>query len=127
MSSSGLILLGAFLAGSLAIILWPLLTESRDKQLDSDVKKMEGLRAQHETILLALRDLDFDKQTGKLNPADYTEQRERLVQSGIEILKQIDALQSELIEAAVAERRAARSKDKDRGRTARRSKTTSTS
>src|SRR5258706_6526958 len=106
MSSGGLVLAGVFLAGALALILWPLLAQPKIKDnLDAGAQSISQLQAQRETILLALRDLDFDKQTGKLNPADYNAQRERLVQSGVEILKQIDALQSTMIEEAVSTKR----------------------
>lgn len=114
MSTGGLILLGAFLAGSVAIILWPLIIQSQTKGKDSDNAAIESLQAQHETILAALRDLDFDKQTGKINPADYDVQRERLMQTGVEILKQIDSRESELIEAAVKEKRTVPKKERDR-------------
>ena len=120
MSSGGLILLVAFLAGVLAVILWPLLSQTQLKAKDPSVQKLERLQMQRETILLTVRDLDFDRQTGKINPADYHDQRERLMQNGVEILRQIDTLQSEIIESAVKEKRTTRTKD--RGRSPRRSK-----
>ena len=124
MSSGGLILLGAFLAGSLIIILWPLLSQSQAKAKDPDLEKLERLQAQHESILLTVRDLEFDKQTGKINPGDYAEQRERLMQSGVEILKQIDSLESQLIETVIKERRTSR--PKERGRSSGKRKASST-
>ena len=123
MSTGGLILLGAFLVGSLAIILWPLIAQSQIKGKDPDMATIERLQEQHETILAALRDLDFDQQTGKINQPDYARQRERLMQTGVEILKRIDARESEMIESAVKAKRIA--PEKARSRTARKSKTTS--
>ncbi len=115
MSIGGIILLVAFLIGIAAIVLWPLLQErgevtgggeQREPGALSDIAR---LQAQHEAILLAVRDLDFDYQTGKLTADDYREQREALMQRGVETLKLIDNYQSTVIEEAVkAERDAPR-------------------
>src|SRR5262249_47019378 len=114
MSTAGLILLGAFLAASLAVILWPLITQANTKQKNPDTDAIDRLQAQHESILSALRDLDFDQQTGKLNDADYQVQREKLMQAGVEILKEIDVRNSEIIESAVKAKRTAPKKERTR-------------
>ena len=65
-------------------------------------------------MLTQLRDLDFDRATGKFNDVDYAAQRAQLVAEGTGILKQLDALglaaepPADSIEAAVAELRARR-------------------
>jgi hypothetical protein len=77
----------------------------------------EKLQAERDTVLFALRDLDFDFQTGKLGEADYRATRERYAARGVEILKELDALGDEgkspaavadEIEAAVQARRKAK-------------------
>ena len=106
MSAAGFILLLAFLVGVIAVIVWPLLPGQRDTMSEGDgLPDVVRLQAQHEAILIAVRDLDFDYQTGKFTEEDYLAQRENLMQSGVEILKQIDARQSNLIEEAVSARR----------------------
>jgi rubrerythrin len=52
----------------------------------------EKLLAERNTVLTALRDLDFDFQTGKLLEADYRAMREKYAARGVEILKELDAL-----------------------------------
>jgi hypothetical protein len=49
------------------------------------------LLAERENVLAALRELDFDYATGKLDEADYQGQRARLVSQGAEVLRQLDA------------------------------------
>jgi len=109
MSIGGVILLVAFLIGIAAIVLWPLLQDRREGTESGEPGALSGiakLQAQHEAILLAVRDLDFDHQTGKLTTDDYHEQREALIQRGVETLKQIDTYQSTVIEEAVKAKRA---------------------
>lgn len=113
MSIAGVFLLLAFLGGVLTIILWPLLSPPKPvsepgASLPSVLPAVAELRAQHEAILTAIRDLDFDWQTGKLAEEDYRAQREALVQQGVELLKAIDSHESDLIEDAVRSRRVAR-------------------
>jgi hypothetical protein len=110
MSGSGVFLLLAVLVGCALFILWPLLAPrkeagKREAASPPDQDLIAGLQAEHEAILIALRDLDFDYQTGKFSKEDYAVQRETLVQLGVEVLKRIDATRSDLIEQAVRRRR----------------------
>ena len=52
------------------------------------------LAAERETLLAALRDLDFDHATGKINTEDYTAQRAQLVAQGVNVLKNMDRLRA---------------------------------
>jgi hypothetical protein len=102
MSVAGIFLLLAFLVGAAAILAWPLLqNQGATKSEGNALSSMAQLQADHEAILIAVRDLDFDYQTGKLTQEDYTAQRERLIQRGVDILKLIDERQDDVIEAAV--------------------------
>jgi hypothetical protein len=102
MSVAGIFLLLAFLVGAAAIIAWPLLqNQGETKPRGGALSGVAQLQAEHEAILIAVRDLDFDYQTGKLTQEDYTAQRESLIQRGVEILKLIDERQNDLIEEAV--------------------------
>ncbi len=56
------------------------------------VTEADQLNAQRDMVLAALRDLDFDFNMGKITAADYQPQRAALVQQGVTILKQLDAL-----------------------------------
>src|SRR5688572_25249646 len=104
MSTGGIFLFLAFLVIVAAFVVWPLIIgrETTDRIKPS---KLQQLHAEREAVLIAIRDLDFDHQTGKLLEQDYTTQRELLLQRGVELLKQIDALESEAIETAVQVRR----------------------
>ncbi len=110
MSPSGIALLLAFLAGGAVFVMWPFLTQRRSdgqttENEPSRLSRIAQLQAEREAILISVRDLDFDYQTGKLTEEDYLMQRENLMDRGVEILKQIDAEQSVAIEAAVQARR----------------------
>ncbi len=107
MSIAGLFLLIMLFASVAIIVLWPLLQAQDKGEPGTSVadrptpSALAQLQAQHEAILIAVRDLDFDYQTGKLSEDDYLAQRESLMQRGVDILKQIDAQRSDLIERAV--------------------------
>ncbi len=83
----------------------------------SEESLREKLQAERNTVLTALRDLDFDFQTGKLREVDYRATREKYAARGVEILKELDALGDDRktpaavadeIEAAVQARRKAK-------------------
>jgi len=52
----------------------------------------ETLAADHETVIAALRELDFDHATGKIADEDYTAQRAALIAQGVGLLKQLDEI-----------------------------------
>jgi len=84
----------------------------------------DQLLAERDALYAAIRDLDLDFQTGKLLEADYLAMRDKYMARGVEILKQLDALQvdrrqlgadrmppkagADNVEAAVQARRAGR-------------------
>ncbi len=106
MSPSGIALLLAFLAGGAVFVMWPFLTQRTGQTTENEpsrLSRIAQLQAEREAILISVRDLDFDYQTG--TEEDYLMQRENLMDRGVEILKQIDAEQSVAIEAAVQARR----------------------
>ncbi len=82
---------------------------------EKETSQAERLAAERETLLAALRDLDFDHATGKISDEDYTPQRARLVAQGVAVLRQLDAVgpampehalsAEDAIERAVAARR----------------------
>lgn len=55
-------------------------------------KQTERLLNHYERILLNLRDLDEDFSVGKIQPQDYEQDREQLVQRGIQVLIALDHL-----------------------------------
>ena len=76
---------------------------------------LSPLLAERERILDALVELDFDHELGKVPENTYGLQRNRLLQMGAEVLRQIDELQSEAgreegdpLEAMIAARRKSR-------------------
>jgi hypothetical protein len=52
----------------------------------------EHLLLQKEMVYGALRDLDFDFQTRKVDQKDYTELRQQLEKEAVQILRQLDAV-----------------------------------
>jgi zinc ribbon protein len=78
------VLVGVFIAG-------PLLGDSRDRAPGAD-DITSAWRAERESLLTALRELDFDQATGKVADEDYAPQRAALVTRGVAILQQLDAL-----------------------------------
>jgi hypothetical protein len=52
----------------------------------------DKLMVERDALYAAIRDLDFDFQTGKLLEVDYRTMREKYAARGVEILKELDAM-----------------------------------
>lgn len=57
-----------------------------------DDNATERLLLQKEMLYGAIRDLDFDFQTGKVDQKDYTELRQQLEREAVQMLRQLDAV-----------------------------------
>jgi len=64
-----------------------------------------GLLAERDRLINALLELDFDYALGKIPEEDYPVQRETLRRAAVEVLRQLDALQSSGASGADAEAR----------------------
>ncbi len=73
-----------------AFVARPLL--DRANAANASAGPADDLISQREAILIELRDLDFDHETGKVSEDDYATQRARLVAKGVEILKALAAV-----------------------------------
>ena len=85
MSVGSLILALGFIVGIGLIVGWPLITNAKEKRV-IEKRDLTPLQAQYDAVVMSLRDLDFDFQTGKLLEADYQLQRERFMQIGADLL-----------------------------------------
>jgi hypothetical protein len=54
--------------------------------------RLADLLAQRDAIYQAIRDLDFDRETGKLTPEDHRAMRTQLVAQGVAVLQELDRL-----------------------------------
>jgi len=52
----------------------------------------QDLSTRHAMALAALRDLEDDRQTGKIGDADYTQLRAKLETRAVELMKSLDGL-----------------------------------
>lgn len=68
-----------------------------------------SLEKQHQAVLLALRDLDFDYQAGKVAEEDYQSLRVNLVNEAAQMLQSQGRKQEDSLEALIQSRRQARS------------------
>jgi hypothetical protein len=87
----GSVLLGFALLLGVAVYVARPLIEKRGLNA-KEFSAADALLAQRETVLNALRDLDFDHATGKITDDDYAPQRERLLAQGVAVLKQLESL-----------------------------------
>ena len=104
MSFEGLIIALTLL---IVLVLWnaaPLLRSRRQTDTES-TQQRERLLVHYERVLNNIRDLDEDRATGKIQPDDYAQDREQLVQRGIQILLALDALGSPTPAAPAVETR----------------------
>ena len=76
-------------------VLWPLIVARQERlQLESSEanQQLENLLFEREAALLAIRDLQFDHQMGKLSDEDFTQLDARYRAHALQILRQLDEL-----------------------------------
>lgn len=90
MSVDGLFIL--LVAVGLAIFVGAPLFQQRfgDRLENAETHELERLTLHKETIYTAIRDLDFDLQTDKVDHHDYRELRHHLEAEAVELLQRID-------------------------------------
>jgi hypothetical protein len=97
----------ALAVGVAAFVLAPLLRTgaAEDETRTSAGSELQDLRSRHDMALGALRDLEDDRATGKIDERDYEELKGRLTAQAVEILKELDA--HERTHPSIAKRRRA--------------------
>lgn len=98
-----LLALAVFLVLGLVIAL-PLF--DRKRPAVKPMSRREALQQERQDIIRAIRELDFDHRTGKINDDDYKRVREEYVQRGAAVLRELNTLEEvdvdEVIETKVA-------------------------
>ncbi|MBZ0317359.1 MAG: hypothetical protein K8L91_13145 [Anaerolineae bacterium] len=103
--TAGAIVFGIFALGLIAFfVLRPIvLTEKTTKrvvtatELNAEESAIQ-LRTRLEGLLISIRDLDFDYDTGKVSNLVYAEQRKLLIGRAISTLIQLDQAEAHLVE-----------------------------
>ena len=104
------LILGTLLAvGALAYVLYPLMAGPAPARRAAPVAAPSARAAEHEAIV-ALREIEFDRVTGKLSDADYDELKSRYTARALQAMRASDAAKDaageaspdDAIEAAVA-------------------------
>ena len=80
---------------AIGLVVWvgePLVRRGRDREAAADAQgdAVERLTLQKETLYAAIRDLDFDHQTGKVDAEDHAELRRQMEAEAADILRQLD-------------------------------------
>ena len=73
--------------------------ERRSSAVSLGEHELSALMAERDRILNALSDLEFDNSLEKIPAEDYPVRRAQLVQRGAEILRQLDTLQGDALDA----------------------------
>jgi hypothetical protein len=94
MSAEGLVASVVIVLVFAVWIAWPFTRRSTDTtRTDSPAaRQRERLLLYYERVLRNVHDLDEDFATGKLNETDFTIERERWVQRGVEALRALETL-----------------------------------
>jgi hypothetical protein len=90
------------------IVLGPLLRGAPPpaNPLDTDEEGLPAEETRRGQALLAIRDLDFDRATGKLSDADYESLKARFLAEALTVLREEEAAAGDAAEALVAGRAA---------------------
>ena len=80
---------------AIGLVVWvgePLVRRGRvpEAAVDAQGDAIERLMLQKETLYAAIRDLDFDHQTGKVDAEDHAELRRQMEAEAADILRQLD-------------------------------------
>lgn len=85
-----------FTAFAIYMTVLPFLSSSvrnwRFEFLDNDLRKVELLSAEKSVLVNALRDLEFERQTEKIQEDDYRVFRKRVENRAVRIMKELDQL-----------------------------------
>ncbi|MDE0608982.1 MAG: hypothetical protein OXH77_03595 [Anaerolineaceae bacterium] len=96
MSFAGALFFLICLAICTLLVLAPLRSRrGGDRSDSSGSQERERLLQRYEAALTALRDLDEDRLTGKIDDDSHAQEREILLQQGEELLAALDALEGE--------------------------------
>lgn len=76
--------------GTLAYLGYPLLRRDRSYAPDQMDVRVQELASEKETLVQAIKDLEFDLASGKLSPEDYTALRGKYETRAVEVLQQLD-------------------------------------
>ena len=86
------------LAIAVFVVAYPLLQRSTASSQSADPLSDEGLDellVQRDATYVALKELDLDREMGKLSPADYQALRDRYRAQAVAILQKLDSRQAE--------------------------------
>lgn len=90
-----IILMGLIVFGAILIVGYPLVNarayEFAENGLNGD-ENLEHLASAHNSVFEAIRDLEFDRATGKLSDGDYQMMRSRYDAQAAQVLQKMDAL-----------------------------------
>lgn len=99
--TTGSILFGiAILVGVLLFVARPYLVDTRPQTLTTPSRRQQ-LLLQKDVLLEQLRQMDFDHETGKIDPEVYERSRPRLLEQAALILKQLDDMVDVHTDAAI--------------------------
>ena len=104
------LVISVLIAGAIiTFIALPLFASSR-AQDENEPTALETLMSQRDAAYDAMRDLDFDFQTGKLSDVDYNALRDKAKSRAAVVLQQLDAVQVQdhQLEQEIMQRRAAK-------------------
>lgn len=94
------------LAGSLFYVAAPFRVGANPVKLKKQVSKTsQSLQADHQAVILVLRDLDFDYQAGKISEDDYPGVRARLLEKAALTLKDLEESSDARLEKLIQARR----------------------
>lgn len=82
------------LAAALAALAYPMYS-AWTQAVTLDASTLDDLLAQRDGVYATLRDLELDRELGKLDANDYESLRERYMTRATQILQQLDALRGE--------------------------------
>lgn len=94
------------LAGSLFYVAAPFRAVANPVKLKSQESRIsQSLQADHQAVILALRDLDFDYQAGKISEEDYPGIRASLLEKAAFTLKEVEESSDARLEKLIQARR----------------------
>lgn len=80
------------MAAALAVLAYPLY-RTRQQSAPLNLSTLDNLLARRDGLYTSLRDLELDRQLGKLDDADYNALRDKYMIQATEVLEELDTVQ----------------------------------
>ncbi len=83
-------IIAGFILASVAYVAWPFLNQARPATNGKSSARLDDLRIQRDIVFAAIKDLEMDREMGRVSEDDFEQLNAGYRKQAIEVLKKID-------------------------------------